>query len=156
MECGGTAPYILNPGTRSRWVIGVTAGRFALSTRWRRGWVNPKTDWKNWKKRIILALTGNRTTVPRLFTQYPWHHTTHAVQDPDLSCSCIQRRRLWGLRCSSILAWHDFRPTQVYEGPRDPVERGLVEPKDGLDMNKNPPSLPRIEPLHRIIPSSLY
>jgi len=23
-------------------------------------------------------------------------------------------------------------------GPRDPVERGLVEPKDGLDMNKNP------------------
>jgi len=24
------------------------------------------------------------------------------------------------------------------KGPRDPVERSLVEPKDGLDMNKNP------------------
>ena len=38
---------------------------------------------------------------------------------------------------------------QAGKGPSDPVERGLVEPKDGLNMNKNPHPPPRIEPLPR-------
>jgi hypothetical protein len=108
------------PGNRSRWVSCVTVGRFTLGTRCKGGWVKPRTDWNNEKKRTLLVLTENRTTVPRLSTPYPWHYTTHAVQAPDQRCSCTQRRQLWWVRYSSTLAWHGFRPTQVYERERVP------------------------------------
>jgi hypothetical protein len=81
---------------------------------------------------------------PRSPTPYPRPYTNYAIQASRLSCSYTETLEVMGTAgiapCILNLgsAWLEAHiRSRTRKSPRGPVERGLVGPKDGLDMNRN-------------------